>query len=1235
MDLSVFRNTGNLPGLHSRNLPSAGHASGPRKRAVKSADESLLCAAASCRSHALRFVSVALLIVGVSVAGWSQASFKAQLRGAISDASGALIPNATVTLTDEATGTALVSKTDSEGRYTFLNLEPASYMLDAEAQGFGGQKREHLVLRVAQESVLDLKLAVAGVATSVQVTDAPVLLNDSDAELGTEVTSRYINEVPLFDRQIEKLAYLSPGVVTSQGYATDQTNENFSSSGQRNSSAEIRLDGALTSTPEAGEGAMNWAHFQPSIEIIQEFKMQTSASSAEYGSNGGTVMNMVTKSGANKLHGSAYWFGRNSATDANNWYAGGAPLAPYKKNIEGGSIGGHIIKNRLFYFGHYENTQYSAPSTVRTTVPTDAEKSGDFSSTLGTDANGNPVPITIYDPYNGRTKYQGSQIPSSEITPLAKNVMALYPKPTDSGDAFHQNNFTKNYANAQPAHQYNARVDWTITKTNQLSTRYSKGYLERQSPSDFEGNIGQGDERNDYNNAVSEYTHTFSSTIFLSARAALDRHHQLRDAANTTDLIAMGFSPEIVNMNGYITFPQIGINGEQGLGLSGYTKTIEAETGANFDVSLSWVKGAHSFKFGGERRFLYDNFFQPAAPGGQFGYSPSHTRSSEFSTNPWEGSGLADFLIDFGSSGGISVHPPVAEKSSEIAFFVQDDWKVTPRLTINLGLRWEESFPYNSRHNQMQFANFTEDSGVNLDLSSGDPFLQSIGLGPTEILGVADFANSHHRTEGVDNSNFGPRFGIAYRWGQHTVLSAGGGLYYGINPATGFQDQGSVYRKYVNWIPTLDNGATVYATLENPWPNGYSGPQGTKYGKLNMWGFGSDANQSTAYRNAEIYQWNVSVQRELPGNALLTVAWSANKSTHLSFGDGAGGNKDFLSESKRAAISLQQHALDPNCDTDNCVTNFLNKQVANPFYSLFNGPGAIFNEPDSSFQSSTTMPLINLLRPYPQFNGDFSAYYNFGASSFYNALQLKFEKRYNSGANILTSYTLAKGMDNASSNSNGWLGNDPGYQALDELRWGEWSVSANDVRQRLVVGGRYELPIGRGKQFGSNMNRAVDAVVGGWQTNAYLTYQGGQPLHITMANSHFSDGGQRPNLTGLKPRTRYSEHEVAKNNYWFGGNESMFNSDAFSDPGDNNLGNTPRFDNDLRGDSIKDLDFSIIKNFTIHEGHVVQIRVESFNLTNTPQFNDPNNGWGSGSFGFVSGQVNSPRQLQFGVHYAF
>ena len=478
---------------------------------------------------------------------------------------------------------------------------------------------------------------------------------------------------------------------------------------------------------------------------------------------------------------------------------------------------------------------------------------------------------------------------------------------------------------------------------------------------------------------------------------------------------------------------------------------------------------------------------------------------------------------------------------------------------------------------------------------------------PPRSLGVADFATSHHRSEGVDNNNFGPRFGIAYPNGTAYGFSLpAAALYYGINPATGYQDQGSVFRKYVNWTPSLDNGATVYATLENPWPNGYSGPQGTKYGKLNMWGFGSDANESSAYRNAEIYQWNVSAQRELPGNALLTVAWSANKSTHLSFGDGAGGARDFLSESKRAAISLQQHALDPNCDTDNCVTNYLRQPAsAQPdFYSPFSHwywcP--IFQlQPDSSFQSSKTMPLINLLRPYPQFNGDFSAYYNFGASSFYNALQVKFEKRYNSGANILTSYNAwPRAWTNASSNSNGWLGNDPGYRR----RWTNCAgvsglYSANDVpeppRGRRQLRG---LPFGRGKQFGSNMNRAVNGVVGGWQANAYFTYQGGQPLHINMANSHFSDGGQRPNLTGLNPRTRYSEHEVAKNNYWLGGSESMFNSDAFSDPGDNNLGNTPRFDNDLRGDSIKDLDFSIIKNFTVHEGHVVQLRVESFNLTN-------------------------------------
>ena len=818
----------------------------------------------------LSCAAMALFMLCATTAGWSQASFTAQLSGTVTDTTGAAIPNASVVLTNESTGIAHSAQSDGAGRFSFVNLQPASYSIVAKAQGFAVVRQNHLVFNVSQQSVLNLKLAVAGASTSVTVTSAPVLLNDSNALLGTDVTTRYIDQVPLLDRNMEKLAYLAPGVVTAQGYQTDQTNENFSSNGQRNSETEIRLDGGLLSTPEAGEGAQEWAHFQPSIEVVQEFKMETNGFSAEYGDNGGTVMNEVTKSGGNKIHGSAYFFARNSATDANNWYAQGQALPAYHRNIAGGTIGGPIIKNRLFYFGNYEWTSFSQPQTVTTTVPTDDEKKGNFLNSLTEDANGNPVEDLIYDPYTYdantglRQAYNNNTIPGGEITPLAQKIMALYPEATGSGNVIHQNNFTKNYADGQPAHQYNAKVDWTITQNNKLSTRYSKGYLRRESPTDFEGAIGQGDERNDYNNAVSQYDRTISSHVFLTARLGVDRHHQSRQSDATPNLVAFGFPEVVANLNGYQTFPGIGISNEQNLGLGSYTRTIEAETAVLVDATLSIIKGAHSIKFGTEHRILYDNFFQPAWPGGNFNYNQSATRQRVLSSDQTQGNGIASFLIDWGSGGSETIHPPIAEKSSEQSFFVQDDWKATRNLTVNIGLRWDDSIPYNSRLNENQFADYTADTGMSVDLSGGNSFLQSMGFGPTELHGVAEFATPHHREEGSDLNNFGPRIGFAYRMGQSTVLSAGGGLYYGLNPLTSYQDQGSVWRKNINWYPSLDNGATLTATLENPGRMAIRDPR-ARPRRAEPMGHRFDANQDNTFRNAEIYLWNVTVQRELRG----------------------------------------------------------------------------------------------------------------------------------------------------------------------------------------------------------------------------------------------------------------------------------------------------------------------------------------------------------------------------------
>jgi len=506
------------------------------------------------------------------------------------------------------------------------------------------------------------------------------------------------------------------------------------------------------------------------------------------------------------------------------------------------------------------------------------------------------------------------------------------------------------------------------------------------------------------------------------------------------------------------------------------------------------------------------------------------------------------------------------------------------------------------RYNHEQFANFREDSGMSVP-----------GLG--EIFGVSDFATPSHRTISPDHNNVAPRLGLAYRLSQKMVLRAGAGVYYNASQATNNWLMGPAFRGSTSISGSLDGGITEYGTFANPFPKGVVYPQGTKYGKLNMWGLGNGTQLGYNFNNGDIYQWNVGVQRELKGNILLEVVYTGNRSHHLPLVNYA--NKDFVSAADRVKYgSLGLH-----------------QQVPNPFYSLFQGSSAIFDVPASTY-NNPTISQINLLRPYPQFDGYFSDWPGSGdpeGNSRYDALQIRVEKRYSAGLYFLASYTWSR-LYNDGPQSNSWLGDTStssgwGAQDLGNVR-GEWSRSSGDVPHRLVWSGGYELPFGRGKRLGRNMNRWVNGVVGGWQVNGILALQAGQPLNTGMANPRLADGNQRPNITG-NPRSNLSIKQVVD------GKGLLVITGAFSDPGDQFPGNAPRYDTRLRGDGIRSLDASLFKNFRFRESMVLQFRGEFFNFTNTPRFSNANTVFGSPTFGTIYGQYNTPRRIQLGVHFAF
>jgi len=1166
--------------------------------------------------HAKKLVE-AMLILGLLPALLiGQASYEAQVRGVVHDASGGIIVGAKVTITDIDTGISSAASTDDHGFYIFNALHPGTYTVRAEMAGFRPEETTNLVLTVSQHTSIDFTLQVGTVQSSVTVIEAKPTLDTGNAEIGTTVSGEYTREMPLYGRSYFPLVFLAGGVTESAGNGIRDnypSGTNFVSNGQRNATAEVRFDGAPLSAPEQGEGGNSNVYYTPSVEVIQEFKIENNSFSAEYGNNGGTVLNITMKQGGNQLHGSGWWFGQRDALDANDFFsnAAGIPKPPHTHNQYGGMISGPIKKNKTFFLFDLERQYDISSSPTVASVPTDLQRSGNFSQTYTFDENGNIAPVVIYnpksiDPNGNRAPFPNNVIPPSMLDPVAKNLLAYFPEPNIQGDAFtNYNNYRNNVLSTYEGYQLDARVDHQFNDNNHLGLRYSRGHFLNPTGDSFVDDSYTY--KTDVHNAVADYTWTISPKLLYIGRVGLD----LAIApgyTNYPNLTSVGF-PSILEANGLTRMPMIEF--DQGTYANLFDQccvdTHFSHTLYTYSSALVWVKGSHSIKFGGEQRIFFNNFWQPDNPTGLFSFSQDQTNGQPGNGIPTQGDDFASFLLGYGDnqSGPLNIKPAVANKSKETGFYIQDDWKVNAKLTLNLGLRYEWSTPYTERYNRETFADFSGSTGITVP-----------GLGP--LIGTTLFATPGSRTVPIDRNNIGPRIGLAYSWDSKTVIRAGGGIYYGQNIATNFQYPGPAFYSSDPIYFSNDFYQTQYATLENPFPAGLELPQGNKYGKLAEWGY-SNPNDLTyeTDRNPQIYQWSAGVERLLPGDVVISVDYSANRSTHLSWGSYATGtrNLNFI----------------PSAIASQYTTAQLNSPVPNPFQYLFQGPSAIFNEPNSRY-NDPTIPLLNLLRPYPQFDGEFDGFPNFGANSRYDSMQVRFEKRSGKYFTVAGSYTLSRNTDDISSGNNSWVGwySVGGPQALDQLK-NETSLSANNATNRLVAAFTAQIPVGRGLLIGQNMNRVLDAVIGGWSAASNVTLQSGQPVAIRMAINRLADGFQRPNVTCSNVGTGISFHAAAAallNGASSG--FSVFNPNCFADPGDEQLGNAPRYFDNLNSQGIQNVDLALRKQFNVKERAKIQVRLEAFNALNWTRFDRANYSFGAGGFGQVTNLANGwhARQIQ-------
>jgi hypothetical protein len=1126
---------------------------------------------------------VAALLSVVSAFGQS---FSGSLTGSIQDPTGAVIPRAEIVAINTGTNARAVAQSDANGNYTVLQLAPGTYTLEVTAVGFKKLVRTGIVIEVAQQGRLDVNMSVGEVSDSVTVTEGAIALDTASSVVGQVVDNRAILNLPLNTRNVYSLIYLTPGVGGSIG--NNYNSLSYSINGARASLMETIVDGVTGGHPTV-QGYSGISVF-PSVDAIGEFKVMGANYPAEYGRSMGSVVNVVYKSGTNRWHGTAYEFLRNSKMDANDFFANsrGVKLASFKRSQFGGVFSGPVRKDRTFFLASIEDLRQRDFQSTTATVPTLPQRQGDFSQTFAS----NGQLIRIFDPFTTRANPSGgfirdqfpnNIIPANRILDVSRNVLKYYPLPNTPGNSVtNANNYYNAGSHKLNIDNYDFRVDHNITDSQKFFVRYSQRYNE-DSPailSSPELTVAEGRivQQNYMKNFVGDYTKTISPTAVLSARLGFARSLYIYNNQGVGFLASSLGLPKALDTAGYLpNFPVISPGGYQSLGGGDHRKNaFMTYTGMS---SLTKIKGAHTFKVGWEGRIIRVNNHEYRNTSGTFSFSAAFTQGPVPTTaSSTAGNGIASLLLGTGSSGNVIQNfKDVAAQSFYHAFYFQDDLRVSRRLTLNLGLRYDLDSPRTERFDRMNY--FDPDVASPLagkvpgypNLKGGLVFVGSGGVG----------RHQYH----WDKNNLAPRIGFAWQLNDKTVVRGGYGNIFGVSPQEAHGTVGPFgYRTQYNWLTSID-GITPQDLFSNPYPQGFGTPPGSADGLLTQAGANIQAPlQDTVTPFA--MQWNLNVQRELPGQMLIQVGYVGTRGLQLMRNDEGG---------------LDLNQLDPKYMA---LGSALNEQVDNPFYGKVNT--GVFATPK--------IGRAQLLRPYPQFT-NIIPLYSSGSSSTYHALQVTFSKRYARGLQLEGSYTWSKTLDNGMSHQNS-------YNILASR-----SVTDFDRTHRLVMSYIYELPFGRGRHFGSNMSRGLDAVFGGWQFNGISTFQSGTALSISATNvSGLGNPAARANNNGKSPHLDGDIH---------GRLNRYFDTSVFSQPPAFTFGNVGTRINDLRTPSARNHDLSLFKEFKPVERLRVQFRAEWLNALNRVQFSGPNTTVTSTTFGVITGQANSPRQTQLGLKLLF
>lgn len=1201
-----------------------------------------------------------------------------EITGTVQDGSGAVIAGAKITLTNDATSTSAITQSTSTGTYVFSDVKAGTYTIEVEANGFQKYVTHGINVHVQQVLTIDTPLAAGEVNQQVVVTAAAPLLQTENAALGQTIGSQSVNNLPLNGRNWVSLAQLSAGVatapVTQPSTNAGQTGSAyFSVNGVNLWQNDIRLNGINDNIEVYGGSKIGTnATITPPPDAIQEFKLQSGDFNAEFGHSTGGIVNAVTKSGTNRLNGDLWEYLRNDDLQANDYFSNqnDKPIAEYRQNQFGGTVGGPVYipklydgRNKTFFFFSYQglrNVQalsvFSPSTSLLSTVPTASMQSSNFTNlqdlinfnkgTPTKDALGRTFPLgTVLDPATtrsvapgaidpvtglanttsstinvrdpfytggslvGKTDFTSSaaflnQIPAGRLDPNAVALLHQYPLPTVPGTF--TNNFFYNPTLTFNENQVDLRIDENFSQSDTLFGAYDWSKQTYDIPPVLPNVVGQtyGQDQSypAYAFAIG-YNHVFTPTLTNEVHVGFDHfiENVLSKYGNITGIPATyGIQgiPQVPNNGG---LPPITINGLTHIGVGGYTPTLETIYALEILDNVTKVHANHTFKMGFQVDRLIGNITQPPSSRGNFTYNGQYSDVVNTSRGL---NGIADMLLTPIAStvpnganfvGGLSSYSgsnyaATDDRRYYWGAYFQDDWKVTPDLTLNLGLRWDYFTPYAEVHGRQ--ANFVPGGSGNgpggtyymstkgCQVARSSAFDAQLALDGIGIKCVSGLSLGE-----AQKTNFSPRVGFAYRVTPRLALRGGYGIAYGALANIGYGGTlGTNYPFIYNIGSPSSNTSVVPITLAN----GQTATMENTFGTINL----SDATQVNL-ANLSLYgrQYNYQTPYVQTFNLTAQEQFTNHDSIQVGF-----------------VGALGRH-LDNYYNTLNSATQIL--PVGTPLVAHLS---------DGSIDAAHTY------LPFPHFAAN-TTNETTNATSSYNALQTTYEHQFSYGLSLLANYTYSKCLSDQRTQAK----NTANYRAPWLPGFGisaDYSLCDVDVANVVHAAGTYELPVGRGRIFGSGMNKWMDAVVGGWDVNFIYTYQSGQPFNVACATSTTADFGCNANI-------------VPGQDIYAGGRKQQqwLNPAAFATPatatqvGQLDLTPLGSIGQQARGPGFNNLDSSLFKNFTFTDALRLQFRAEAFNTTNTAQFAQPSNlnYTNTTSFSSITSLRNGPRVLQLAL----